>query len=84
MNDDAAEMMQTRVYAEQLAVEHVRQGGDRMPVGGVKMSERPCEVGEIQPAGHATGAINVVVIIVSHPIEVRGLPKDNSDQRSKR
>ena len=28
VNDDAAEMMQTRVYAEQLAVEHVRQGGD--------------------------------------------------------
>jgi len=84
VNDDAAEMMQTRVYAEQLAVEHVRQGGDGTPVGGVKMSEGPCDVGEIQPAGHATGAINVVVIIITHPIEVRGLPKDNPDQCSKR
>ena len=84
MNDDAAEMMQTRVYAEQLAVEHVRQGGDGMPVGGVKMREGPCDVGKADPAGHATGAINVVVIIVTHPIEVRGLPKDNPDQRSKR
>jgi len=42
VNDDAAEMMQTRVYAERLAVEHVRQGGDGIPIGGVKMSEGPC------------------------------------------
>jgi hypothetical protein len=55
-----------------------------MPVGGVKMSEGPCDVGKAEPAGHTTGAINVVVIIVTHPIEGRGLPKDNPDQRSKR
>ena len=55
-----------------------------MPVGGVKMSEGPCEVGEAQPAGHATGAINVIVIIVTDPTEVRGLPEDDPDQRSKR
>ena len=53
-----------------------------MPVGGVKMSEGPCEVGEAQPAGHATGAINVIVIIVTDPTEVRGLPEDDRDQRS--
>ena len=62
----------------------MRQGGDGMPVGGVKMSEGPCEVGEAQPAGHAIGAINVMGIIVTDPIEVRGLPKDNPDQRDKR
>jgi hypothetical protein len=84
VNDDATEMMQTRVYADQLAIEHVRQGGDGMPVGGMKVSEGPCDVGEAQPANHVTGAINVVVIIVTHPIEVRGLPKDNPDQRGKR
>jgi len=50
----------------------------------VKVSEGPCDVGEVQPAGHATGAINVIVIIVTDPIEVRGLPEDNPDQRSKR
>ena len=55
-----------------------------MPVGGVKMSEGPCEVGEAQPAGHVTGAINVIVIIVTDPTEVRGLPEDNPDQRGKR
>jgi hypothetical protein len=74
-------MMPTWVYAEQLAIEHLRQGGDGMPVSGVKMSEGPCDVGEAQPAGHATGAINVIVIIVTDPIEVRGLPEDNPDQR---
>src|SRR5438874_4120075 len=77
-------MMQTRIYAEQLAIQHVRQGGDGMPVGGVKMSEGPCEVGKAQPAGHATGTINVIVIIVTDPTEVRGLPEDDPDQRSKR
>ena len=76
--------MQTRVYAKQLAIEHVRQSGEWMPVGGVKMSEGPREVGEAQPAGHATGAINVIVIIVTDPTEVRGLPEDDPDQRSKR
>ena len=55
-----------------------------MPVGGVKMSEGPCEVGEAQPAGHATGAIKVIVIIVTDPTEVRGLPEDDPDQRGKR
>ena len=60
----------------------MRQGGYGMPVGGVKMSEGPCNVGETQPARHATGAINVIVIIVTHPIEVRGLSEDDPDQRS--
>jgi hypothetical protein len=62
----------------------VRQRGDGMPVGGVKMSEGPCDVGEAQPAGHATGAINVSAIIVTHPIEMGGLPEDNPDERGKR
>jgi hypothetical protein len=48
------------------------------------MREGPCNVGETQPAGHATGAINVIVIIVTHPIEVRRLSEDNPDQRGKR
>src|SRR5436190_20422202 len=77
-------MMQTRVYAEQLAIEHVREGSNGMPVGGVKMSEGPCDVGETQPAGHATGAINVIVIVVTDPIKVHGLPEDNPDQGGKR
>ena len=83
VNDDAGKMMQARLYAEQLAIEHVRQGSDRMPIGGVKMSEGPCDVGEAEPAGHATGAINVIVIIVTDPIEARGLSEDNPDQRGK-
>ena len=76
--------MQSRIYAEQLAIQHVRQGGDGMPVGGVKMSEGPCDVGEAQPAGYASGAINVIAIIVTDPIEVCGLREDNPDQRGKR
>ena len=55
-----------------------------MPVGGVKMSEGPCDVGKTQPAGYVTGAINVIVIIVTDPIEVHSLPEDNPDQRGKR
>src|SRR5712671_363302 len=77
-------MMQSRIYAEQLAIQHVRQGGDGMPVGGVKTSEGPCDVGEAQPAGYASGAINVIAIIVTDPIEVCGLREDNPDQRGKR
>src|SRR5258707_14654145 len=75
-------MMETRIYAEQLAIQHVRQGGDGMPVGGVKMSEGPCDVGEAQPAGYASGAINVIAIIVTDPIEVCGLREDDRDQHS--
>jgi|SRR5437016_5945679 len=55
-----------------------------MPVGGVKMGEGPSDVGKTQPAGYVTGAINVIVIIVTDPIEVHSLPEDNSDQRGKR
>ena len=55
-----------------------------MPVGGVKMGEGPSDVGKTQPAGYVTGAINVIVIIVTDPIEVHSLPEDNPDQRGKR
>jgi hypothetical protein len=50
---------------------------------GVKMSEGPCDVGEAQPAGHATGAINVSAIIVTHPIEMGGLCENDPDQGGK-
>src|SRR5947199_10297420 len=69
VNDDAGKMMQARLYAEQLAIEHVRQGGDGMPVGGVKMSEGTCDVGEAEAAGHETGAIKVIEMIVTAIIE---------------
>jgi hypothetical protein len=49
----------------------------------VKMSEGPRDVGEAQPAGHATGAINVSAIIVTNPIEVRGLLENDPDQGGK-
>ena len=55
-----------------------------MPVGGVKMGEGPCDVGKTQPAGYMTGAINVIVIIVTDPIEVHSLPENDPDQRGKR
>jgi hypothetical protein len=48
----------------------------------VKMSEGPCDVGEAQPAGYASGAINVIAIIVTDPIEVCGLREDDRDQHS--
>ena len=83
VNDDAGKMMQAWLHAEQLAVEHVRQGGDGMPVGGVKMRKGPSDIGKAQPTGHATRAINVIVIIVTDPIEVRGLPENDPDQGGK-
>ena len=55
-----------------------------MPVGGMKIGEGPSDVGKTQPAGYVTGAINVIVIIVTDPIEVHSLPEDNPDQRGKR
>src|SRR5207249_2772989 len=81
VNDDTNEMMWARTHAEQLAIEHVRQGRDWMPVGRVKMRERPNDVGETEPAGHAPGAIDVIVIVVTDPTEMDGLPEHDADQR---
>ena len=73
--------MWPRFHAEQLAIEHVRNRGDWVPVGSVKMGKRPDDIGKTQPAGHTTGAIDVIVVVVTDPIEVRGLSKNNPDQR---
>jgi hypothetical protein len=73
--------MRAGVHAEQLAIEHVRNGRDRVPVGSVKMGKCPDDIGKSQPAGDTARAIDVIVVVVTDPIEVRGLSKNNADQR---
>ncbi|PYI74504.1 MAG: hypothetical protein DMF04_12785 [Verrucomicrobia bacterium] len=81
MNDDADDVMRAGLHAEHLAIEHVRNGRNRVPVGSVKMGKRPNDIGKTQPAADTTGAIDVIVVVVMHPIEMRGLCKNNADQR---
>ena len=52
MNQDACEMMAARVQAEQPAVGHVRQPGERMPVADIDFRERPFDTVPGQPLLH--------------------------------
>ena len=48
VKQDADEVVCAGIQAEELAVGHVRNPGERMPVAGVKGGERPAEVRPVQ------------------------------------
>ena len=52
MNERVDQQMTTRVYPKELAIDHVRNPGERMPICGVKGGERPGESRERKAAIH--------------------------------
>jgi len=81
MQHDAREMVPPRAQTEELAVEHVRNPGQRMPVGGVTRSQSPAHA----LARQARLDVRVVehvgrVIVVHKPIARRG-PEDREHRQ---
>src|SRR6266404_5039290 len=70
------EVMRTRFQAEDLAIEHVRDRRQWMPVMRMNVSERPLNVGPAQPGLNLTVLADVGRIIVIHESVSQRLPKN--------
>ena len=65
----------------QLAVEHVCDCRQRMPVFGMDMSECPCDVCEVDAAGDPGVLIHVARIIVVNKIVLERLTENGPGKR---
>ena len=77
-------MMRTRFYAEQLAVKHVRHRGERMPVVGMNVGERPNDILPIEPGLNPRILAYINAVVVIHELVPERLPKNRKrdcDQR---
>ena len=68
VDDDVGPVVTGRVEAEQLAVQHVRDPRERMPVGGVAGRHRPADVLEADAAPHVAVLAHVVGVVVVHEL----------------
>jgi hypothetical protein len=84
MKKNTCEMMSTGVPAEDLAVQHVRQGRDRVPVMRMTMGERPLDSMQCDTARYEWISIDVNVIIIVDEIVSECLTKHEPDYRSQK
>ena len=63
MEQHAAQVMAPGGLLIDLPVEHVRQPGERMPVGGVEMAEGPDHVFPAQAASDVRVAIDILAVV---------------------
>ena len=67
------QQMPTRIQAKDLAVEHVGNPCERMPVGGVKCRECPRDSGQRQAAVHNRVLADIPVVIQDDELVVHHL-----------
>src|ERR1700747_1711556 len=70
MQDDVREMMSPRLYAVKRAVEHVRHGGEGMPVICVDVGERPLDPRPGETICDYRIRVNVLIVIVINETEM--------------
>ena len=75
VEQDIREMMTAGSQSKELAIEHVRNRGERMPVARVSVSERPRDAAQRQAACDDRIAVNVRFIIKIDEIVLERLPK---------
>src|SRR5690242_7388404 len=76
VKSDVAEMMSGGFQPVKLTIEHVRDPGERMPIGRVSLSERPTNPGQAYPTANLRIFVDVVVVIVIDEIVREGLPEN--------
>jgi len=77
VQQDICEMVSSRLQPIQLAVEHVGNRRQRVPVHGMNMSECPGNAAETEAACYVCVFINVTRIIVVNEVMPKGLAKNN-------
>ena len=74
-------MVESAIEAEKLDVQHVRQPGQREPVAGERMPERPSHAFRRDPGAHMDVRRDVIRVVVVDETEVQRLPVDRKNGR---
>ena len=84
VQDDIAEMVPPRPQAVELAVEHVGEPGERMPVGGVRGGEGPGDAVGGQAARDMRVLVDVVAVVEVDEAVPEGLAKDHRHRQQEK
>ena len=79
MKQNVSQMMSPGLESVELAIQHVRDRGKRMPVGRVNMGEGPLDIARGETADYSWIIVNVRTIVVVHEVVVQRLAKRNPD-----
>lgn len=67
-----------------LTIEHMRNAGERMPVGSMHVSESPLDPVESETFGDPWILANILVVIVIDELMSEGLTENDPDDRDKK
>ena len=85
MPEHVHQMLCARIQAEHLAIEHVRNRSERMPVLGMHVRERPRDSVPAEPRSHVRVVVNVKRIVIVDELMMKSLAEDrprNRDQKN--
>lgn len=76
MECNVHEVLQAGIPAEQTEIQHVRNPGEREPIGVEEGGEGPCNVRGCKTRLHSRVLVNVLVVVISNVTVGRGLRVD--------
>jgi len=74
------QMVPRRIESEQLAIQHVRNRCQRMPISGVRMCERRQHTVDGYARGDLRILVDIGLIVVADEVMTEGLPKHDPRQ----
>src|SRR5882724_2123936 len=80
MNEDVGEMMAGWIEAVELRIHHVRNPGERMPVAGMDMAERPPDSIPTEPAIDPRVFEDVIAVVEIDEVVAERLSEDEPDE----
>src|SRR5689334_13930643 len=72
--------MAPRLKTEKRTIQHVRDGGERVPVGGVHMGERPLSSIKRETVCDHWVFTNVMIVVLIDEVVLKGLAEDDPDK----
>ena len=84
MEAQIREMVPSRTKTEDLAIRHVGQPGQRVPIAGIPGVERPAQALEGQPALNLGVLGQVSVVIIINEIAIQDRPIHDQGQQEQR
>ena len=75
MKQNVGQMMSPRLESVELAIQHVRDRGERVPVGRVNVDEGPLNIARTETVDYSWIGINVRTIVVVHELVAQRLAK---------
>ena len=79
MKENVSQMMSPRLESVELAIQHMRDCGERVPVGRVNMGEGPFNIAWGETIDDCRIGVNVRTIVVIHEVVMQGLAECDPD-----